>query len=117
MSIPEKLDLEEFLGQLAPEDAAEARAAAVRIDALERQIGPPGWIERNLILLALGSVFLFVVGVGGLLGVLDWGRAIFGLGGITLMVAAFPALVLAYLLSVRGRTRADDELDWDRSVF
>ena len=109
MSKPDKLELDEFLSGLAPEDAARARVAAARIDALERQAGPPGWIERNLIVLALGSVVLFVLGVGGLIGIFAWGRAIFGLGGVTLMVSAFPGLMLAYLLSVRGRTRADDE--------
>jgi len=107
MSIPDKLELDEFLSLLTVEDAAQARSAAARIDALEREIGPPGWIERNLLVLALVSVIFFVLGLGGLLGFFAWGRAIFGLGGITLMVSAFPGLMLAYLWSVRGRTRAD----------
>ncbi len=101
--------LEVFLAGLPEENAARARVAAARIDALEREIGPPGWIERNLIVLALVSAVLFVAGAGGLLGIFAWGRAIFGLGGITLMVSAFPGLILVYLLSVRGRTRVDDE--------
>jgi hypothetical protein len=101
--------LEVFLAGLPEENAARARVAAARIDALEREIGPPGWIERNLIVLALVSAVLFVAGAGGLLGIFAWGRTIFGLGGITLMVSAFPGLILAYLLSVRGRTRVDDE--------
>ena len=105
----ENLNLEEFLAGLAAEDAAEARVAAARIDALEREIGPPGWIERNLMRLVLAALALFVLGVGGLIGVLGWVRAVFGLGGVTLMVAAFPALMLAYLWSVRGRTGADHE--------
>ena len=109
MSEPETLTLEAFLAGLEPEDAARARVAAARIDALEREIGPPGWIERNLMRLALAALVLFVLGVGGLIGVLGWVRAMFGLGGVTLMVAAFPALMLAYLWSVRGRTRADHE--------
>ncbi len=105
----ENLELEEFLAWLAPEDAAAARVAAARIDALERKIGPPGWIERNVVRLALAALALFLLGVGGLIGVLGWVRAVFGLGGVTLMVAVFPALVVAYLWSVRGRTRADYE--------
>ena len=109
MSMAENLELEEFLAWLAPEDAAAARVAAAWIDALERKIGPPGWIERNVVRLALAALALFLLGVGGLIGVLGWVRAIFGLGGVTLMVAAFPALVVAYLWSVRGRTRADHE--------
>ncbi len=101
--------LEAFLAGLAEEDAAQARVAAARIDALEREIGSPGWIERNLMWLAIAALVLFVLGVGGLIGVLGWVRAAFGLGGVTLMVAGFPALMLAYLWSVRGRTRADHE--------
>ena len=105
----ESLSLEEFLAGLPDEDGARVRVAAARIDALEREIGPPGWIERNLAPLALAALVLFAIGAGGLFGIFGWGRAIFGLAGVTLMVAAFPALMLAYLLSVRGRSRADHE--------
>ena len=105
----EALGLEDFLAWLGPEDAAAARVAAERIDALEREIGPPGWIERNLIWLVPAALVLFAIGAGGLFGIFGWGRAVFGLGGVTLLVAAFPALMLGYLLSVRGRTRADHE--------
>jgi hypothetical protein len=105
----ESLTLEEFLAGLTDEDAGHARVAAARIDALERAIGPPGWIERNLIPLVAVSLVLFVIGAGGLFGVFGFGRAVFGLGGVALMVAAFPALMFAYLLSVRGRTGADNE--------
>jgi hypothetical protein len=107
--VSETLTLEAFLAGLAKEDAAQARVAAARIDALEREVGPPGWIERNLMRLAPLALVLFAIGAGGLFGIFGWGRAVFGLGGVTLMVAAFPALMLAYLLSVRGRTRADHE--------
>ena len=103
----ETLNLEAFLSRLTAEDAAQARVAAARIDALERAIGPPGWIERNMAPLAVAALVLFAIGAGGLFGIFGWGRAIFGLAGVTLMVAAFPALMLAYLLSVRGRSRAD----------
>ena len=105
----ETLKLEAFLAGLSDADAAKARAAAARIDALEREVGPPGWIERNLIWLAGAALVLFVIGAGGLFGVFGWGRAVFGLGGVTLMVAVFPALMLAYLWTVRGRTAADHE--------
>ena len=109
MSEPENLTREAFLAGLEPEDAARAQVAAARIDALEREIGPPGWIERNLIWLVPAALVLFAIGAGGLFGIFGWGRAIFGLAGVTLMVAAFPALMLAYLLSVSGRSRADYE--------
>ncbi len=105
----EELELEEFLAWLTPEEAAEAKVAAARIDALERAIGPPGWIERNMAPLAVAALVLFAIGAGGLFGIFGWGRAIFGLAGVTLMVAAFPALMLAYLLLVSGRSRADYE--------
>ena len=105
----ETLTLEAFLAGLAEEDAAQARVAAARIDALEREVGPPGWIERNLTWLVAAALVLFAIGAGGLFGIFGRGRAVFGLGGVTLMVAAFPALMLGYLLSVRGRTRADHE--------
>ena len=103
------LKLEAFLAGLPDEAAGHARVAAARIDALEREVAPPGWIERNMLLLAVSALVLFVIGAGGLLGIFGWGRAVFGLGGVTLMVAAFPALMLAYLLTVRGRTAADHE--------
>jgi hypothetical protein len=105
--VSETLNLEDFLSGLGPEDAAAARVAAARIDALEHEVGSPGWIERNLVVLALAALVLFALGVAGLIGVPGWLRAVFGLGGVTLMVAAFPALMLAYLWSVRGRTGAD----------
>ena len=101
--------LEAFLAGLPDEDAAAARVAAARIDALEREAGPPGWIERNLTWLVAVSLVLFAMGAGALFGIFDWGRAVFGLGGITVMVAVFPAVMLTYLLSVRGRTGADQE--------
>jgi hypothetical protein len=94
---------------LPDQDAAEARLAAARIDALERRIGPPRWIERNLIWLAVLALMLFVAGISALIGVFAWGRDTFGLGGVTLMVSAFPALMFAYLISVRGQTRFDHE--------
>ena len=45
----------------------------------------------------------------GLIGVFAWGRDLLGLSGVTGLVAAFPALMMAYLWSVRGRTAADHE--------
>jgi hypothetical protein len=103
----ESTDLETFLASLPESEAAEARVAAARIDALEKQIGPPNWIERNLIRLTVVTLVLFVAGVTALIGVFAWGRDTLGLGGVTLMVSAFPALVFAYLISVRGQTQHD----------
>lgn len=102
------LGLEEFLAGLPEEAAAEARAAAARIDALEQQIGPPGWIERNLLTLSVGALGLFALGIAGLVCVLSGLQIGIGLAWIVLLVSVFPAVVLAYLLEVRGRTRLDD---------
>ena len=104
---PEAVDLETFLAGLPAEDAAELRVAAAEIEALEREVGPPGWIERNLVTLTLTSLVLFALGLAGLIGVLAGLTGVIGLGGIVLLVAAFPVLMLAYLWSVRGRTRVD----------
>jgi len=97
--------LDTFLARVPEDDAAAARAAAAQIDALERQIGPPGWIERNL--MPLGSIAggLFVLGLTGFfLGM----QGVVGLGTVVLLISAMPILVLAYLLSIRGQTRLDD---------
>ena len=101
--------LEAFLAELPPGEAAEARAAAARIDALERRIGPPGWLERHRAGLGLGALALFTAGLA-----LFIARAV-GVGGmpgpalLVPMLAAFPALALGYLWSVRGRSRLDRE--------
>lgn len=101
--------LEAFLSRLPTEEAAEARAAAGQIDALERRIGPPGWFERNLVGFGLGALVLFTAGLV-LLALRASGLIHFaGPDLVVPLLAAFPALVLAYLWSVRGRTRLDHE--------
>ncbi|NIM29540.1 MAG: hypothetical protein GTO59_16320, partial [Gammaproteobacteria bacterium] len=75
----------------------------------ERQVGPPSWLERNLISLAAIALALFLAGTGALIGLLPWLRSVIGLGGVTLLIALFPALMLAYLISVKGRTVIDHE--------
>lgn len=101
--------LEAFLADLPADEAGAARVAAARIDALEREIGPPGWLERHLVGLGLGALALFAAGVLLLLG---RATGLGGLPGAAVLVptlGAFPALVLAYVWSVRGRTRRDRE--------
>jgi hypothetical protein len=102
------IPLEAFLAALPAPEAAEARAAAARIDALERAVGPPGWLERHLLPLGLGALLLFTLGVLLLAGLLA-GIGGIGLGAVLPLIAAFPLLVFAYLWSVRGRTRLDRE--------
>ena len=105
----ERIPLETFLAELPEEDAAAARRAAERIDTLERQVGPPGWLERNLISLALIALAFFVVGAGALIGAFPWLRSVIGIGGISVLVAGFPVLMFVYLMTVRGRTAVDRE--------
>lgn len=105
----EQVALSVFLAGLDATVADEARAAAGRIDALERQVGPPGWLERNLISLAMIALALFLAGTGALIGVLPWLRSTVGLSGVTLLVAVFPGLMMVYLASVKGRTAIDHE--------
>ncbi len=105
----EQVPLDTFLTELDTTAAEEARAAAEQIDALERQVGAPGWLERNLISLALVAMALFLAGAGALIGLLPWLRSMSGLGGVTLLVAVFPGLTLSYLISVKGRTAIDHE--------
>lgn len=103
------IPLEAFLAVLPESEAAEVRAAAHRIDALEREIGPPNWLEQNLVGFGLGTLMLFTAGLA-LLALRAAGLIAFvGLGMVMPLLAAFPALVLAYLWSVRGRTRLDRE--------
>jgi len=104
----QSVPLEQFLAGLPEDASAQARAAAAEIDALEREIGPPKWIERHLIPLSIGALVLFGVGLATFAGLLGGLRELIGLGGIVLLLAAFPAVMLAYLLAVRGHTRIDD---------
>jgi hypothetical protein len=105
----ETQSLEDFLAGLPEEDREQVQAAAARIEAVEREIAPPTVIEQQLPWLAVAALVLFVLGVGGLFGMLGWVRAVFGLTMSVLMVSAFPVLMLVYLWSVRGRTAADHE--------
>lgn len=104
----ETIPLEAFLAELPEPEAEAARTAAREIEALEHAVGGPGWIERNLMSLGLGSLILFTAGI--VLLILRAGGLVHpGLGLVILLLAAFPALVLGYLWSVRGRTRLDRE--------
>jgi hypothetical protein len=102
------VDLATFLAGLPAADRAEVGAAAARIEALEREIGPPGWIERHFLPLVAVALVLFVLGLAALAGLIAGPGGVIGLGTVVLLLAAFPVLILAYLLSVRGRTRLDD---------
>lgn len=103
------IPLEAFLAVLPADEAAEVRAAARRIDALERKTGPPGWFERHLAGLGLAALLLFTLGVLLLAGLAAGVLAGFGVLLVPPLLGAFPALMLCYVWSVRGRTRIDRE--------
>ena len=103
----ETVPLETFLAELPEEEKAEAREAAERIDELERDIGPPGWIERHLVGLGLAALALFAAGLAlffARAGGIGWAP---GAAVLVPLLAAFPLLALAYLWSVRARSRLD----------
>ena len=104
-----EMPLDDFLAGFAAEEAATLRRAAERIDAIEREIGPPGWIERHLGRLMLGAFGLFMLGVILLFRLAVSGGGFLWLTAVVLLLAAFPALSFAYLWSVRRRTAADHE--------
>lgn len=103
----QSIPLEAFLAVLPAEEAAEARRAANEIDALEREIGPPGWLERHLAGLGLIALLLFTAGVLLLAGLAAGVLRGIGFVIVVPLIAVFPALMLAYVWSVRGRTRLD----------
>ena len=107
-STRDSVDLETFILELPSGERDEVRAAAERIDDLEREVGQPGWLEENFFKLTIAALILFALGIAGLIGALAGLRGAIGLGGVVLLLAAFPTLVFAYLWSVRGRTRIDD---------
>ncbi len=106
---PDPVSLESFLAELPEASATELRAVAATIDALERSVAPPNWIERNLATLVIAGLALFALGIASFAALIAGSGGLFGLGGVVLMVAAFPALVLCYAWSVRGRTALDRE--------
>lgn len=115
------VDLESFLKRLSADAAAEARAAAGRMDELERAAQEFEGIERRYAPWALGAALLFVVAaVIVLTDAVDFrqARSIFGFVGLAAMAAALPAVAISYALHVRRRTRADrDKLELNRKHF
>lgn len=106
------IDLETFLDGLPAEAAANARAAASRIDELERAAQRIGQSDRRYIKLFAGA------GVLGLsAAVMTFGGAhLFGKGNVDLgdvavmaMAGAFPLLILVYALRMRERTKIDQQ--------
>ncbi len=108
----QNIDLETFLESLPTVAAANARAAAARIDELEHAAQRIGKSDRQYVIafavagvltlaaavMALGGYEMFS---GGLAALDDW--------AILAMASAFPLMVLIYSLRMRERTKLDQE--------
>ncbi len=106
------IELDVFLDRLDSDSAAQARAAAGRMDELERVAQDLEGVERAYLPWAIGAVALFIA--SGVLLLSDnsmfRGAQVFlGPVGLAGMAAALPILGIVYTLQVRGRTTADTE--------
>lgn len=104
--------LDAFLDRLDPHSAAEARAAAGRMDELERVAQDLEGVERTYLPWAIGAVGLFIA--SGVLLLSDssmfrGAQTFLGPVGLAGMAAALPILGIVYTFQVRGRTNADAE--------
>ena len=106
------IDLETFLESLPEEAAANARAAAARIDELERAAQRIGESDRRYVKLFAGAIVLALAAAYLALGGADLFRGGTGALGdfaVLAMAAAFPILVVVYSLRMRERTRIDQQ--------
>ncbi len=106
------MDLETFLESLPTEAAANARAAAARIDELEHAAQRIGESDRHYVIaftvagvlalvatfMALGGYSLYSGGHGQLDDLV-----------VLVMAGAFPTMILVYSLRMRERTRLDQK--------
>lgn len=104
--------LDAFLDRLDPQSAAEARAAAGRMDELERVAQGLEGVERTYLPWTIAAVALFIA--SGVLLLSDsnmfrGAQEFLGPVGLAGMAAALPVLGIVYTLQVRGRTSADAE--------
>ncbi len=123
------IDLETFLESLPEEDAANARAAAERIDELERAAQRIGESDRRYVKLFAGAILLALAAAYMALGGADLflgGTGVFGDVAVLAMAAVFPVLVVVYSLRMRERTKIDQQkfriieicfLPWDGIYF
>lgn len=105
-----QIDLETFLEGLSEEDAANARAAAARIDEIEHAAQRIGQSDRQFIkLFGLAGITTLIAAYLALGGypMFQGGQAHFADVVILLMASAFPVLVLVYSLKMNERTKLD----------
>lgn len=106
------IDLDTFLEDLPATAAANARAAAARIDELERAAQRIGEADRHYVTAFAISGVLAMIAAYMALG----GHDLFNGGDGTLldftvliMAGAFPLMILLYSLRMRERTKLDQE--------
>jgi len=106
MGAGERVTLEAFLAGLADGQAANARAAAARIDEIARIGDAMEGIERRTIPWAILAGLTFI---GGLWLFMHPGLVNRWL--VTACLAALPGVAIAYAWRVRDRSRADAETE------
>jgi len=123
------IDLETFLESLPEEAAADARAAAARIDELERVAQRIGQSDQRYVKLFAGAIILALIATYMALGGIDLflgGTGSFKDFAVLGMASVFPILVVVYTLRMRERTRIDQQkfhiietcfLPWDGIYF
>jgi hypothetical protein len=106
----ERVPLATFLATLPTDVAAQLKAQAERIDALERQVVGVRGIENQLKVPFFVSVAMFAVGLVAFFASgrdLTLVRTLIGEVGLCLLLGALPVLAIYYTFKVRHRTRAD----------
>jgi len=108
----QNIDLEIFLESLPAEAAANARAAAARIDDLEHAAQRIGTVDRQYIFLFAGAGILALIAAAMTLS----GNPLFSSGHgrlsdlvVLVMAGALPLLIVVYSLRMRERTRLDQQ--------
>jgi heme/copper-type cytochrome/quinol oxidase subunit 4 len=106
------IDLETFLESLPTEAAANARAAAARIDELEHAAQRIGKSDRQYVIAFTVSVVLALIATYMALGGYSLFTGGYGKLGDLLVLAmagAFPVMIFIYSLRMRERTKLDQK--------
>ena len=106
----EPVALDVFLQDLEDTAAGEARAAAQKMDDLERSIDHLRDVETQYRWFAVTAALMFVAGTVVVLYPSDWSAMVYRtLGPLTfiVMIGTLPVLGGVYAFTVKDRTRAD----------
>ena len=106
------IDLETFLEDLPATAAANARAAAARIDELERIAQRIGKSDRHYVIAFAGAGVMALIAAYMALGGYDLYRGGYGALvdlAVLFMAGAFPLMILIYSLRMRERTKLDQK--------